>query len=214
MMNKYRKYCPNVYVAECTEQHEKGAEIILTTKYGKENVCIVHNLVFQKEGLYYYSITRKDGFDHKQWALRRAMKYSSRSISAYNKAMEHRTKADRDKDFLSLLEPIKIGHHSEKRHRKAIENAQNNMFKFVEFYKKSKELQDRIDYWESKADEINLSMPDSLEYYEIELYKATEYHKGMKEGSIPRGHSMALSYAKKKVNELTDKLKTARKLWA
>lgn len=213
-MNTYSKYCPNVFLAKCTDQHERGAEIILTTKYGKENPSIVHNLIFEKDGYYYYSITRVDGFDHKEWALRRAMKYSSRSISAYNKAMEHRKKADRDKDFLSLLEPIKIGHHSEKRHRKAIQNAQDQMFKFVEYYKKSEELQDRISYWESKANEINLSMPDSLEYYEIELYKATEYHKAMKAGEIERRHSYSLTYAKKAVNELTKKYKIAQLLWA
>lgn len=213
-MNTYSKYCPNVFLAKCTEQHERGAEIILTTKYGKENPSIVHNLIFEKDGYYYYSITRVDGFDHKEWALRRAMKYSSRSISAYNKAMEHRKKADKDKDFLSLLEPIKIGHHSEKRHRKAIQNAQDQMFKFVEYYKKSEELQDRISYWESKASEINLSMPDSLEYYELELYKAKEYHKKMKAGEIERRHSYSLTYAKKAVNELTKKYKTAQLLWA
>lgn len=213
-MNTYSKYCPNVFLAKCTEQHERGAEIILTTKYGKENPSIVHNLIFEKDGYYYYSITRVDGFDHKEWALRRAMKYSSRSISAYNKAMEHRKKADKDKDFLSLLEPIKIGHHSEKRHRKAIQNAQDQMFKFVEYYKKSEELQDRISYWESKASEINLSMPDSLEYYELELYKAKEYHKKMKDGEIERRHSYSLTYAKKAVNELTKKYKIAQLLWA
>lgn len=40
-MNTYLKYCPNVFVAKCEEQHEKGEEIILTTKYGKENICVV-----------------------------------------------------------------------------------------------------------------------------------------------------------------------------
>lgn len=26
-MNTYRKYCPNVFVAQCTEKHEKGDTI-------------------------------------------------------------------------------------------------------------------------------------------------------------------------------------------
>lgn len=44
-MNTYKKYCPNVFVAQCTEKHEKGDIIIVETKYGKENECIVHNFV-------------------------------------------------------------------------------------------------------------------------------------------------------------------------
>ena len=52
--NTYHKYLPNVFLAKCTEKHEKGETIQLTTKYGKQNDCIVFNLVGQKEGFYYY----------------------------------------------------------------------------------------------------------------------------------------------------------------
>jgi hypothetical protein len=38
-MNTYKKYCPNVFVAQCEEKHEKGDAIIVVTKYGKENEC-------------------------------------------------------------------------------------------------------------------------------------------------------------------------------
>jgi len=41
-MNNYKKYCPNVWIAECTEKHEAGEAIIITTKYGKENEHIIH----------------------------------------------------------------------------------------------------------------------------------------------------------------------------
>lgn len=51
-MNTYAKYCPNVFVAKCTEEHEKGEVIPLTTKYGKENECIVFNLVGKKDGFF------------------------------------------------------------------------------------------------------------------------------------------------------------------
>lgn len=44
-MNTYKKYCPNVFVAQCTEKHEKGDLIEVSTKYGKENQCIIHNFV-------------------------------------------------------------------------------------------------------------------------------------------------------------------------
>ena len=39
-MNTYVKFAPNVFVAKCEEQYEKGEVIEVTTKYGKENECI------------------------------------------------------------------------------------------------------------------------------------------------------------------------------
>ena len=35
-MNKFKKYCPNVWVAECEEEYKKGEIIQIETKYGKE----------------------------------------------------------------------------------------------------------------------------------------------------------------------------------
>lgn len=55
-MNTYKKYCPNVFVAKTEREYNKGDEIILTTKRGKENVHIVHNLVYKDETHFYYSI--------------------------------------------------------------------------------------------------------------------------------------------------------------
>lgn len=52
-MNKFKKYCPNVWVAECDEEYEKGDIIQLETKYGKEVECEVYNLVLQKDDKYF-----------------------------------------------------------------------------------------------------------------------------------------------------------------
>lgn len=62
-MNTYAKYCPNVFVAKCDEKHEKGEIITLSTRYGKENECEVWNFLYEKDGFFYYSITRADGFN-------------------------------------------------------------------------------------------------------------------------------------------------------
>ena len=51
-MNTYHKFCPNVFIAKCDEQHEKGDIITVTTKYGKENECEVHNLIFERDGFF------------------------------------------------------------------------------------------------------------------------------------------------------------------
>lgn len=62
-MNTYYKFCPNVFLAKCDAKHEKGETILVTTKYGKENESIVFNLIFERDGFYYYSIVRADGFN-------------------------------------------------------------------------------------------------------------------------------------------------------
>lgn len=212
-MNTYYKYVPNVFLAKCDEKHEKGEEIAVTTKYGKENDCIVFNLIFERDGFYYYSIVRSDGFNVQEWAKRKAERRRGWAASAERKGREYYERSNKDRDFLSLGEPIKVGHHSEKRHRKMIEDAWNNMGKSVSFNDKVSEHERVAEYWEAKANTINLSMPESIDFYEQRLEVAKEYHEGLKSGKYPRDHSYSLTYAKKEVNELQKKCDLARKLW-
>lgn len=212
-MNTYSKYQPNVFLAKCTEAHEKGETIIVTTQYGKENECIVFNLIGQKDGFFFYSIVRADGFNVQEWAKRRAERASRAAANAAKKSTEYYNKSNTHKDFLSLGEPIKVGHHSEKRHRRIIEQAHNNMGKSVEFADKSERLEDKAEYWASRANTINLSMPESIDYYEFKLEEAKEKHECLKSGKIERSHSFSLTYAKKEVNELEKKVAIAKQLW-
>lgn len=212
-MNTYAKFAPNVFIAKCTEKHEKGDTIILTTKYGKENESIVFNLITEKDGFYYYSIVRADGFNCQQWAANRAAKLEAAAINAEKKSTAFWQKSNKDSEFLSLGEPIKIGHHSEKRHRKIIDQANSNMGKSVEFTEKASEYESRAEYWKNKAESINLSMPESIDFYEFQLEKAVEYHEGLKNGTFQREHSYSLTYAKKDRNELEKKVKLAQALW-
>ena len=212
-MNTYTKFCPNVFVAKCTEKHEKGATIMVETKYGKENECIVFNLVYEKEGWYYYSVVRADGFNAQEWAKKKAERLQNAGLNAEKKSDKYFSASNEQREFLSLGEPIKIGHHSEKRHRALIDRNYNRMKKSVEMSDKAEEYNRRAEYWESRASEINLSMPESLEFYEFELEKAKAKHEGLKNGTIERSHSFSLTYAKKAVNELEDKVKLAKRLW-
>ena len=213
-MNSYSKYCPNVFLAKCTEKHEKGTIIPIATKYGKENESIVFNLIGEKEGFFYYSIVRADGFNVQEFAKRKAERLQNAALNANKKSDKCWEASNEGADFLSLGEPIKIGHHSEKRHRALIERNRNRMDKAVNLSKQANEYEERAQYWESRANVINLSMPESLEYYEFMLEKAKTKHEGLKAGTIPREHSFSLTYAKKEVNEIENKLKIARKLWA
>ena len=71
----------------------------------------------------------------------------------------------------------------------------------------------KAEYWEAKAEEINLSMPESLEYFTAQLEKAKARQKGLKDGTIEREHSYSLTYATKAVKELAQKVELAQKLW-
>lgn len=212
-MNTYYKFVPNVFLAKCPEKHEKGDIINVTTKFGKENESIVFNLIFERDGFYYYSIVRADGFNVQEWARSRAERYEAWAGSAYSKSNERWEASNEGADFLKLGEPIKIGHHSEKRHRALIQRNFDRMEKAHELSKKAEAHESKAEYWAKRANDINLSMPESIEYYEHKLEVATEYHEGLKSGKYERSHSFSLSYAKKEVNECQKKLDLAKKLW-
>lgn len=212
-LNTYVKYCPNVYVAKCPNKHEKGAEIIVTTRRGKENECIVHNLMYEKDGYYFYSITRADGFNSQERAKRKAERFNGYASNARSRGDEWFEKSKEGKDFLSLAEPIKVGHHSEKRHRALIERNRNRMDNAMNEYKKIDNYENKASYWEKRAKEINLSMPESIEYFQFKLEEAKKKHKFYLDNPSEREHSFSLTYAKKAVNEMEKKLKIAKKLW-
>lgn len=213
-MNTYYKFAPNVFLAQCTESHEKGEIIPVTTKYGKENDSIVFNLIGKKNGFYFYSIVRADGYNIQERAKAKAERLKSWALSADKKSDQLWEASNEGRDFLALGEPIKVGHHSEKRHRALIERNHNRMGKSIEMAEKATDYLSRAEYWESKTNEINLSMPESVEFYEYKLEKAKEYHEGLKSGKIERSHSYSLTYAKKDVNEAEKNLELAKKLWS
>ena len=209
-MNRFKKYCPNVWVAECEDEYEKGDIIQLETKYGKEVDCEVYNLVLQRGELYYYSIVK---IEEQTYAERKAEKYSNASSNSIKKGNERMNAAQEGREFLSLGEPIKIGHHSEHRHRALIERNNNRMEKSVEYYKKAEEQKHKAEYWDSKSKEITLAMPESIKYFSEKLEKAITYHKGLKNGTIEKEHSYSLTYASKDVRELKKKVEIAELLW-
>lgn len=209
-MNKFKKYYPNVWVAECEEEYSKGDIIELETKYGKEVECEVHNFLGMSGDNYLYSIVR---IEDRNYAERKAERYSTASANSVKKASNYYEKANTHRDFLSLGEPIKVGHHSEKRHRKMIENSCNNMDRMVENYNKAEEQSRKAEYWERKAKEITLAMPESLDYFKFKLEQAEELHRQYKSKERQQEHSYSMTYAKKDVNELKKKVEIAERLW-
>lgn len=159
------------------------------------------------------SIVRADGFNVQEWAKQRAERRHDWASLAAQKSNEYFNRSNKDRDFLSLGEPIKVGHHSEKRHRKMIEDSWNNMGKSAELSDKAAEHERVAKYWEKRAETINLSMPESIDFYEHKLEQAKEFHEGVKSGKYPREHAYTLTYAKKAVNEAQKNYELALKLW-
>lgn len=209
-MNKFKKYCPNVWIAECDEEYEKGEIIELETKHGKTVECEVYNLIAQNSEKHFYSIIR---LEEQTYAQRKAERYNNSSENNMAKSNNCYKASLEGREFLALGEPIKVGHHSEKRHRALIERNQNRMEKSMEFSEKAKEAEQKAEYWENKVDEITLAMPESIEYFSNRLEEVIAYHKGLKNGSIEKTHSYSLTYASKDVKELKQKLEIAKKLW-
>lgn len=213
-MNTFHKFYPNVFVAKCTEQHEKGEIITLETKYGKQIENEVHNYLGKtKDGFYLYSITRVDGFNSQERAQAKSDKLEGYADNAEKRANAYYQKSQKHSDFLALGEPIKIGHHSERRHRKLIEDNWRNMGKSISESEKAKEYERRAAYWAERASKIDLSMPDSLEYFEEELRKAKELHQLLKDFPEKRAHSMSLQYANKAVKDMKERVEMAIRLW-
>ena len=213
-MNTYAKFAPNVWLVKTTEQKEKGDIIEVENKYGQAKEHIVHNLIKEKDGFFFYSITRADGYDAKAHAEKRAEKLRGYAGTAQAKSDQHWENSNRDRDFLSLGEPIKIGHHSEKRHRAAIDHAWNQTGKAIELQEKAGEYESRAEYWDKQADKINLSMPESIEYYTYLAEKTAKIHEEYKNGTRERSHSFSLTYANKARKEAEENLRLAKILWA
>lgn len=210
-MNKYAKYCPNVWLAKCETEHAKGDIIQIENKYGNEADVEIHNLIKTRDTEhFYYSFTRIEDMNY---AERKAARYASWAESQERKSNQHYEASQEGKDFLSLAEPIKIGHHSEKRHRALIDRNWNRMGKCVEASKKAEAHQHKADYWASRANDINLSMPESLDYFEHKLEQATELHRQYKSKEREQEHSYSMTYARKAVKEIQKKLDIAEKLW-
>lgn len=171
-------------------------------------------MIKEKDGFFFYSITRADGYDAKAHAEKKAEALRGYAGTAEKKAAQHWKNGERDKDFLSLCEPIKVGHHSEKRHRAAIDYAWNQTGKAVEAQEKAGAYEDRAAYWGKQADKINLSMPESIGYYTHLVEKTTKVHEEYKNGTRERAHSYSLVYANKARKEAEENLRLSQILWA
>jgi len=111
--------------------------------------------------------------------------------------------------------PVKVGHHSEGKHRSTI----NNLHKLNDAAAKSNELRKQLlDEKERLTKQVEnlkpeLNEPEYLEYIKGEVERLKTYHSGLKSGAIPKEHYYSLTYAKQALNKAEAQLKKAIKLW-
>jgi hypothetical protein len=79
------------------------------------------------------------------YAEERAEHYEARAEKAAGRAATARRAADRIADMIPMGQPILVGHHSERRHRRDLDRIHNNMRKTIEEGKKAERLQDRAE---------------------------------------------------------------------
>jgi hypothetical protein len=211
MSNTYAKYTANVWLAKTQNTYAKGDRILIANKYGQEKESIVYNLILTRDGYNYYSIVRNKA---KSYAQRKIEQLENRAQTAQNKSNDYYNKSNEHRDFLSLGEPIKVGHHSEGRHRRIIDQSWSNMGKSVEYANKAEEITNKLSYWEDKSKEINLSMPESLEYFKYLVERTKNEHLEYKSGIRKQEHSYSMTCAKKRYNEAVKNYDLAIKLWS
>lgn len=213
ILKKYSS-SPKTFVLETESEYQKEDVVEYITKYGKEIELIIYKLVFSRAGKNYYSYERADGKCRKSILEARAEKRREWAASNERKSNDSWKASQEGKDFLVLAEPIKIGHHSEKRHRALMERNARRLDKVVEYSKKAEAHEWRASNIEDKLKrELPIDTPDCLESIAEALKNAKELHLFYKNNPDKREHSFSLTYAKKKVNDLTKRFDIANKLW-
>lgn len=213
MKNIFKKYTSGVFCMESDNADFKHLDkTTVDTKYGKEVDVIVWKKLFTKEGKTYYSIIREDGLNRSEWLKHKAEK--KRDSADYQKKLSdsYYLKSRKDSEFLCLGEPIKVGHHSEDRHRKMIDQANKNMGKCCEADSKAKEYNEKAETLDIKSKtEINIDTPDCVTALleRIEILEAKK--KAIKDsGSY---ESWQLTNISAKIRRYKDRLKSAKNLW-
>lgn len=212
MNNQFKKYTSGVYCLESdcdTFQH--GDQTSIKTRRGKEVEVTIWKKLFSRNGLTYYSIIREDGLTRTEWTKRRLERQQNAAARQEKLSDHHYKESNRDRDFLSLGEPIKVGHHSEKRHRKIIERANVQMGKSVEASKKAQRHEEKAATLEDRAKtEINLDTPECIELLEERIAKFEERHAYIK--SVEH-QTYQLSNSSAAIRRYKKRLETAKKLW-
>lgn len=211
-MNTFKKLCSGVYGLQSPETYKHGDKATITTKYGKEVDVRIWKLLKSEAGINYYSVVRDDGKTAQERLRAKAEKRERWAQGAEAKSDAYYERSRKDADFLSLGEPIKVGHHSEQRHRKAIADADANLGRSVEESKKADAHQAKAETLATRSElDIFIDHPDCLERLKSHITELEGRHTRLK--ASPSRQSYQLSNSNANLNRYRKRLELASWLW-
>jgi hypothetical protein len=214
---KLRKYysSPKVFVLETEKEFKKNNVVEYTTKYDKIIELIIYKLVKSVNGINYYSYIRADGKNRKTILEAKIEKRKDWADSNEKKSDEYYQASKEGSNVIPFGQPIIVGHHSEKKHRALISRNHKRMDNCVKYSQKAEDHILKAKNLEHKLKrELPIDTPDCLKELREQLNDAKEVHKLYKENKESREHAFSLTYANKKVKDLTKRLEIATDLWA
>jgi hypothetical protein len=173
------------------KEFEPGSDVEIELKWGGTDERIIAKKVGAKDGKNIYTLIPNNKSRNKK--EKRAERYSAWSDKNTEKSNERYNANDIYRDFLSLGEPIKVGHHSEKRHRGIFNKYDNNMRKSIEFSDKAESQASRAEGIKKQLESIiYLDDFDVINRLELKIAgleerrdKIKEYNKENKDERYP-----------------------------
>lgn len=212
---QFKKYTAGVYCLEAEQQFNHGDLVTVSTRRGKEVEITIWKHLFTKNGVSYHSYIRCDGINSGERLQAKAEKHRERAARASDQSERYYEKSNEHHDFLSLGEPIKVGHHSEKRHRRIIEQANTNMGKSVEAANKASELLERAAGAEAASDNIFIDTPECLPRLREKLDRLVDFQedaKALRKSGEDVPHFVTANNGAN-IRRVKKQLETAIKLW-
>lgn len=220
MPNTFRKYTSGVYVMHSDEHgFQHGDQAVIETRHGNEvEVTVWKHIKTVKDGGAIYSVIRNDGKTRKEWLRRKVERQENAAARQNRLSNEYYHKSQKDRDFLSLGEPVKVGHHSEKKHRKIIDDAWNNIGRSCMAQKKQERHEDKAAELEARLNkEINIDTPESVELLEERVNdletRRDEIKKHNKENPDDKHPAFMLQNLGANIRRYKERLDDARLLW-
>lgn len=135
------------------ELPEAGAEVEVTKRNGKTTTVTVSEVLAEGTGWALYSIDSDEPrLTTRERKQRKAERLREWADGREEKAVAAYDKAGAISDTIPFGQPILVGHHSEKRHRRDLEKIRSNMDKAVEHHRKAGDHRQRADGIETQID--------------------------------------------------------------
>ena len=111
---------------------------------------------------------------------KKAERYSNLSGKRLQESNES-SLTQQERDFLKLWEPVKVWHHSQRRHEKLLEKVDRDFEIRNELYNKSEEYQNKAEYWKNKKyyteDQKKIRKENKKKQIDLALQLWKENHK-------------------------------------